>query len=103
MVIMIIRYLIIRRIHMNKTLKRLIAFVLVLALSLSAFAGAFSVFAEDTTVAEDIDEEYSKTTFLELIVRFWQSVGAFFKYIFYDVFLGKPAPEIPPVPNNRYF
>ncbi len=100
----------VRRIMMNKTLKKLIAFVLVFALSLSVFAGVFAVFAEDATVAEGTtvveeieEEEYSTTTFFDLFVRFWKSIGDFLKYIFYDVFLGKPAPEIPPVPNNRYF
>ena len=89
---------------MNKTLKKLISIVLVLTLSLSAFAGVFSVFAEGTTAAvDDSDEEHKHTSFFELFVNFWRSIGAFIKYIFYDIFLGKPAPEIPSKPSYQFF
>lgn len=91
---------------MNKTLKKLISIVLVLTLSLTAFGGVFSAFAEGTTaasVSDDSEEEYSKTTFLELFVRFWKSIGDFFKYVFYELLLGKPAPDIPEKPSYRFF
>ena len=88
---------------MNKTLKKIIALVLVLTLSVSMFAVSFSVFAtEGTTVAADAgdEEERHNTSMIELFVKFLKSVGDFFKYIFYDLFLGKPAPDIPKPPRS---
>lgn len=88
---------------MNKTLKKLIALMLVLVMSLPVFATAFAVFAEEnaavaTTVAAEEEEEHADTTFFEMIVDFFESIWSFLKYVFYEVFLGKPAPPIPDPP-----
>ena len=91
---------------MNKTLKKVVAYVLVLTLSFSMFGVLFGAFAEGTTAPEgttvvaDDDENNDKgTTMIELFVKFCKSFWSFIKYIFYDVFLGKPAPEIPKPPR----
>lgn len=90
---------------MKKTLRKIIAFVLVLTLSVSMFAVVFSAFAADAdtsavTVPADDSEEEEHTTYLQLFIDFFKSIFAFFKYIFYDVYLGKPAPEIPNAPRG---
>lgn len=92
---------------MNKTLKKLIALMLVLVMALPVFATAFSVFAEDaavTTVAavdEDEEEEHADTTFFEMFIDFFKSIWEYLKYIFYEVFLGRPAPDVPEAPTRR--
>lgn len=89
---------------MNKTLKKLIALMLVLVMSLPVFATAFAVFAEEgavvatTVAAEEEEEEHADTTFFEMIVNFFESIWSYLKYVFYEVFLGKPAPPIPDPP-----
>lgn len=92
---------------MNKTLKKLIALMLVLVMALPAFSAAFSVFAEEapaatTVVADDEEDEHVKTTFFEMFIDFFKSIWEYLKYIFYEVFLGKPAPKPPEAPT-KYF
>lgn len=90
---------------MNKTLKKLTALVLSLVLMMSVFAVGFSVFAEDTaatTVAaaeQETEKHEDHRTFFQIIVDFWKEIGAFFKYIFYDMWLGIPAPPAPVLPK----
>ena len=77
--------------------------MLVLVMSLPVFATAFAVFAEEnaavaTNVAAEEEEEHVDTTFFEMIVDFFESIWSFLKYVFYEVFLGKPAPPIPDPP-----
>ena len=65
---------------MNKTLRKIIAFVLVLTLSVSMFAVSFSAFAtEGTTVVADTgdEEERHNTSMFQLIFEFFKSVGDF--------------------------
>lgn len=93
---------------MNKTLRKIIAFVLVLTLSVSMFAVVFSAFAADTTAVattaaageDDSDDDEGHTTYLQLIADFFKTIYSFFKYIFYEIFLGKPAPDIPKPPRG---
>lgn len=94
---------------MNKTFKKLIALMLVLLMSLPLFTAAFAVFAEEapavTTAADADDEEedeHVKTTFFEMFIDFFKSIWEYLKYVFYDVFLGKPAPKPPEAPT-KYF
>ena len=94
---------------MNKTFKKLIALMLVLLMSLPLFTAAFAVFAEEapavTTAAAADDEEedeHVKTTFFEMFIYFCKSIWEYLKYVFYDVFLGKPAPKPPEAPT-KYF
>lgn len=94
---------------MNKTFKKLIALMLVLLMSLPLFTAAFAVFAEETpavttaAAADDEEEdEHVKTTFFEMFIDFFKSIWEYLKYIFYDVFLGKPAPKPPEAPT-KYF
>lgn len=90
---------------MNKTLKKIVALMLSLIMILSVSAVCFSVFAEDGAVVENTEdtaapaesEHPAHTTFLQLFVDFFKEVFNFFKYIYYDVFLGKPVPEVPPM------
>ena len=91
---------------MNKTLKKLTALVLSLVLMMSVFAVGFSVFAEETAAAttvaaaeQETEKHEDHRTFFQLIVDFWKEVGAFFKYIFYDMWLGIPAPPAPVLPK----
>lgn len=86
---------------MNKTLRKIIAFVLVLALSASVFAVSFSVFATEGTTAsvdDSGDEDHEPMAFTRMFVDFVKSIYQFFKYIFYEIFLGIPAPDIPEPP-----
>lgn len=91
---------------MKKTFRKIIALVLALTLSVSMFAVVFSAFAADdadtsaVTAPVDDSEEEEHTTYLQLITDFFKSIFAFLKYIFYDVYLGKPAPEIPNAPRS---
>lgn len=93
---------------MNKTLKKLIALMLVLVMALPVFSAAFAVFAEEapaatTAVADDEEEkEHADTTFFEMFIDFFKSIWSFIKYVFYEVFLGKPAPKPPEAPT-KYF
>lgn len=94
---------------MNKTFKKLIALMLVLLMSLPLFTAAFAAFAEEapavTTAAAADDEEedeHVKTTFFEMFIDFFKSIWEYLKYVFYDVFLGKPAPKPPEAPT-KYF
>ena len=67
---------------------------------------AFSVSAEELTTGvvestepeEEPHEEHK--TFADLFVTMWEEIIAFFKYIFYDVFRGAPAPDIPEAPTK---
>ncbi len=91
---------------MNKTLRKIIAFALVLTLSVSMFGVVFSAFAADptaaatTSVADDSEDEEEHTTYLQMIADFFKSIYSFLKYIFYEIFLGKPAPDIPKPPRS---
>ena len=93
---------------MNKTLKKLTALILSLILAISVFAVGFTAFAEDgvaaeTTVAaaeQEPGKHENHATFFQIIVDFWKEVGAFLKYIFYDMWLGIPAPPAPTLPQR---
>lgn len=80
----------------------MLALVLSVMMLLSVCAVGMSVFAEDGTTAvvettEEESEHQPHTTFFEITVAFWKEVFNFFKYIFYDVFLGLPVPDIKPI------
>lgn len=89
---------------MNKTLRKLVALVLVVMMTLSVCGASFSAFAEageTTTVAADDSEfDTEHVSFIELFYRFVKSIWEFLRYIFYDVVLGKPAPDVPPAPGR---
>ena len=94
---------------MKKSLKKAIALILTLVMLMSAFVGVLSAFAEDepevteaadVTEAEKGEEDFEHNSFFNIFVRFWKEVLSFWKYILYDVLLGKPAPEIPPMPET---
>ncbi len=93
---------------MNKTLKKIIALALVFVLAVPVFGAAFSVFAEDEVVAdapvivEDDagDEEEVHKTMAELFYEFLKSIWSYIKYIFHDVWIGMPAPDIPEPPAD---
>lgn len=94
---------------MNKTLKKLVALMLVLVMALPVFTAAFAVFAEEapaaTTAAAADDEEekeHANTTFFEMFIDFFKSIWEFLKYVFYEVFLGKPAPKPPEAPTKHF-
>ncbi|MEE1321013.1 MAG: hypothetical protein UHM85_05705 [Acutalibacteraceae bacterium] len=92
---------------MNKTLKKIIAIVLtaIMLMSVAVVASAESyvdpdsgIIVEDVeTTAPEAEEDNSVhhggeyDNLFEIIAQFWVEVFNFFKYIFYDVFLGKPA------------
>ena len=82
---------------MNQKFKRIVALVLSLIMILSVAAVAVNVFAAD---ANDVEEPHEHKTFFQIFSEFFNEVINFFKYIFHDVFLGKPAPDIPPAPVN---
>ncbi len=98
----------IRRIRMNKTLKKLTALILSLILAISVFAVGFTAFAEDGVAADAIvaaaEQETGKhedhATFFQLFIDFFKEIGSFFKYIFYDMWLGIPAPPAPTIPDR---
>lgn len=84
--------------------KKLIALLLSLMLILSTFAVGFGAFAADSNVAvvdasEDESEE-THSTFFALFIEFVKEIGKFIKYIFYDLWLGDPAPDIPDAPTK---
>lgn len=90
---------------MNKTLRKLVALVLVLMMTLSVCGASFSAFAETGEVASTVEPDDSEfdtehVSFIELFYRFLKSIWEFLRYIFYDVVLGKPAPDVPPAPGR---
>lgn len=92
---------------MNKTLKKFTAMILSLILLMSVFAVGFSVFAEDpaaattVTATEQEGEKHDEhVTFFQLMINFIKEIGSFFKYIFYDMWLGIPAPPAPTLPQR---
>lgn len=70
---------------MKKTFKKIISLVLVLVMLMSV--GVMGVAAEDSTATDSSDDHGS---FFSLFVRFAMEIFNFFKYIFHDVWLGKP-------------
>lgn len=87
---------------MKNSFKRIIALVLSLIILASTAAVSFASFAapqEDsaitTTTANEDDSEQPHPTFFKLFVSFVKEIFDFFKYIFYDVILGRPAPDVP--------
>lgn len=98
----------IRRNSMNKTLKKLTALILSLILAVSVFAVGFTAFAEDgiaadTTVAaaeQETEKHGDHATFFQLFIDFFKEIGSFIKYIFYDMWLGRPAPPAPTIPDR---
>lgn len=86
---------------MKNSLKRIIALVLSLIILASTAAVSFASFAapqEDssiTTTTGDEDNEQPHPTFFKLFIEFVKEIYNFFKYIFYDVILGRPAPDVP--------
>lgn len=83
--------------------KKFIALLLSLMLILSTFAVGFGAFAADSNVAVvDADEEENEThqTFFSIFIEFFKEIGKFIKYIFYDLWLGNPAPDIPDAPTK---
>lgn len=97
----------IRRKSMNKTLKKFTALILSLILAVSVFAVGFTAFAEgevaDTTVAaaeQETEKHEDHTTFFQLFINFFKEIGSFIKYIFYDMWLGIPAPPAPTIPDR---
>lgn len=91
---------------MKNSLKKIIALVLSLIIISSVMAVGFSVYAEDAvsvTVAdsEEETEEDNHTSFFALTINFFREIFRFFKYIFYDVFLGKPVPDVPPLSHTH--
>ncbi len=92
---------------MNKTLKKIIALVLtaIMLMSVAVIASAESYVDPETgitvedveTTAPEAEEDNTVhhggeyDNLFEIIAQFWVEVFNFFKYIFYDVFLGVPA------------
>ncbi|MCI6771416.1 MAG: hypothetical protein PUF31_00995 [Oscillospiraceae bacterium] len=93
---------------MNKTLKKFTALILSLVLAVSVFAVGFTAFAEgdpaaDTTVVateQETEKHGDHATFFQLIIDFFKEIGSFIKYIFYDMWLGRPAPPAPTIPDR---
>lgn len=71
---------------MKKTFKKIISLVLVLVMLMSV--GAMAASAEDSTAETDNIEEHG--SFISIFVRFALEIFNFFKYIFHDLWLGKP-------------
>lgn len=89
---------------MNKKLKKIIALVLSLIMILSASAACLSAFAADETAdrvevvgGSDEGDHPAHSSFTEIFINFYREIFNFFKYIFYDVFLGKDVPAVPPM------
>lgn len=73
---------------MNKTFKKVVSIFLVLMMLFTI--PLTSAVAADEAV--DAGEENHQHTFMfDVISEFFQTIFGFFKYIFYDVWLGVPA------------
>ncbi|MBQ8504258.1 MAG: hypothetical protein IJ491_08275 [Clostridia bacterium] len=88
---------------MNKTIKKVMALVLTVLMLMSVATTAFAASAEDdpsipvsevaTTEApaDDSSEVEAHRSMIDIFIDYVMEVFNFFKYIFYDVFLGEPA------------
>ena len=83
---------------MNKTLKRIVALVLAVVISLSCLAviGLAAVTDEDGQTVYDESKRFWK-----LWVDGFKSLWDFIRYIFYDVFLGRDSGAIPEAPTHQ--
>lgn len=76
---------------MNKTIKKIISLVLCVLMLMSVAAVGFSAFATDVTEPVDGGDHEEHRMFFQIILDFFIEIGNFFKYIFYDLLLGKAA------------
>ena len=66
------------------------------------FADFFQAALQAAAADDEEEDEHVKTTFFEMFIDFFKSIWEYLKYVFYDVFLGKPAPKPPEAPT-KYF
>lgn len=85
---------------MNKTFKKIMALVLTVIMLMSVATVAFAASAEDDpsipvseviTTDPPAEEPHEHNSFFNLFIQFWLEIFNFFKYIFNDLLLGRPA------------